>query len=519
MCIRDRIKNPLIAYGVLEFGVAASVAVAPFAFEALTPLYVRVAQSAPGSLVVLSLARWCLAMLVVIIPTTAMGATLPFLSRALGEGAATSKNESARRARRLGFLYAANTLGGAMGALLAAYAVLPALGLTRTLGVAAAISAAIGVVSIVLGRRGSLLADTPDSSLEELKTDDRSAPEADPASRELLLLTTLAFASGYLVFSAEVVFTHLLALIIGNSAYAFGLILAVFLTCLFVGASRAPALERRFGDAALPGSLVATGALLALSLPFWDRLTLVFNGLGQHVSSFEGREAVRGLVAFMMLCLPATLMGLTFPLLLTRVVRYAGVGRLVGRLTAVNTTGAVTGSLITGYLVLPALGSQRVLGASAVIFALLGVATALSRRSRLKGAALALTALTFGAVVLAPRWDLGRLTSGSNVYFVSDPPPDELLMMEEDVHGGVTTVARRKDVLTLYTNGKFQGNNGWEMHAQQGFAHYPSLFVSEYRRALVIGLGTGTTLGTIASYPWQGVDLSLIHISEPTRPY
>jgi spermidine synthase len=71
----------------------------------------------------------------------------------------------------------------------------------------------------------------------------------------------------------------------------------------------------------------------------------------------------------------------------------------------------------------------------------------------------------------------------------------------------VTTVTRSKDVLTLYTNGKFQGNTGWEMHAQRFFAHYPSLFISRFDHALVIGLGTGTTLGTLAAYPFKKIDL------------
>jgi spermidine synthase len=79
--------------------------------------------------------------------------------------------------------------------------------------------------------------------------------------------------------------------------------------------------------------------------------------------------------------------------------------------------------------------------------------------------------------------------------------------LKEDVHGGVTSVARVKDVLTLYTNGKFQGNNGWEMSAQRFFAHYPSLFVERFDRTLVIGLGTGTTLGTLAAYPWKKIDV------------
>jgi spermidine synthase len=62
----------------------------------------------------------------------------------------------------------------------------------------------------------------------------------------------------------------------------------------------------------------------------------------------------------------------------------------------------------------------------------------------------------------------------------------------------------------LYTNGKFQGNTGWEMNAQRFFAHYPSLFVKDYDDLLVIGLGTGTTLGTLAGYPWQKIDVAEI---------
>jgi spermidine synthase len=140
-------QRPLLAYGVLELIVAASVALTPLAFGALTPLYVSLAKAAPGSLAALSAMRWLLAMVVVIVPTAAMGATLPLLSRALGDGAAATRAEALRRERQLGTLYAANTFGGGVGALLAAYVVLPALGLSRTLLAAAAFSALVGITA------------------------------------------------------------------------------------------------------------------------------------------------------------------------------------------------------------------------------------------------------------------------------------------------------------------------------------------------------------------------------------
>jgi spermidine synthase len=487
------LQRPLIAYGVLELVVAASVASTPLAFAALTPLYVSLAGRAPDSLTTLSALRWSAAMALVIVPTTAMGATLPLLARALGT------TERLGKERRLGWLYAANTLGGAMGALLAAYLVLPALGLRKTLLATAALSACVGVAAVVLGRRER---EPPPAAA--MGTGQRSP--LGLGRSELGRLGALALLSGWLVFASEVVFVHLLALVIGSSAYAFGLILAVFLSCLFIGASRSLAFGRWLGDAALSWGLVGAGVALALTLPLWDELPLLFTLTGASVSSFAGREALRALAAFGVLCVPVTAMGLTFPLLLQRVARYENVGRLVGRLTAVNTIGAVIGSLVTGYVVLPWLGSQRALLFTALAFVVAGMLSA-GKTPLLKPKLLACVGLGAVAAAFAPRWDLARLTSGSNVYFDGGMPPDQILMMEEDVHGGVTTVTRSQGVTTLLTNGKFQGNDGWEMDAQRLFAHYPSLFVERWDRALVIGLGTGTTLGTLAAYPWQNLDV------------
>jgi spermidine synthase len=225
------------------------------------------------------------------------------------------------------------------------------------------------------------------------------------------------------------------------------------------------------------------------------------------VTSFEGREAVRALVSFLALCVPTTLMGLTFPLLLRRVAAAREPSRWVGKLTAINTVGAVVGALGTGYVVLPALGSERTLLAIAGVFAIAAVpaARAIERPRRLF--VYGLTGVVFVIGIATPRWDLGRLTNGANVYFDAPPPPDDISFVREDVHGGVTTVTRHNGVFTLFTNGKFQGNTGWEMAAQRLFAHYPSLFVPRFERTLVIGVGTGTTIGTLAAYPWKRIDV------------
>lgn len=501
-----RIRRSLMAYGVLELVVAFAVALTPLAFRFLTPLYAQAARHLPNSLATLSVLRWAVALGLVVVPTTAMGATLPLLARSLDAGASSRGVDAGEtRERRLGALYAFNTLGGALGALAAAYWILPALGVDGTIVASALTSALIGCSALLAGRAQS-------SESEYVEAAVHSAPRSfmAPTRAETRRLFGVAFASGCLVFAAEVVFTHLLALIIGNSAYAFGLILAAFLSCLSIGAARATRAQRRFGEAALPLGLAASGVALALTLPLWDKAPYFFNNTGKVLTSFAARESVRGIAAFLVLALPTTLMGVTFPLLLLRATRYAEVGRWVGRLTAVNTIGAVVGSLATGYLLLPWLGSQRALSAVALCFVVAALSVWAWARARSRQALLVAAAVTLAVLALGPRWDLGMLTSGTNVYFEGYHAPDAILMMREDVHGGVTTVTKSGDELTLYTNGKFQGSNGFELSAQRFFAHYPSLFVSNFDDALVIGLGTGTTLGTLAGYPWKHLDVAEI---------
>ena len=558
----SRARKPLVLYGVLEITVGVVCALSPFAFELVTRSYVALARSAPDSLALVTAARAGMTALLVIVPTVAMGATLPVLSRViagapLGGGGLGGRGERGERGerderdergasgRRLASLYAINTAGGAAGAMASAYAILPLLGIRGTMMSAALANIVIGAVALLVGRASPPIETDISALVTTMKSPTGEAPvaavaagssavaaitaapsPAEDAAERLFLV--LAFVSGYLVFAAEVVETHLLALLIGNSAYAFGLMLAVFLVCLSIGAARAPAFSKRNGPAALSRGLAVAGVALAITLPLWDQLPHVFTFAGKHVSSWAGRELCRALAALVILVLPTLWMGSTFPLLLERVAARADVASRVGRLTVANTVGTIFGSILTGYVILPALGSQNALKAVAIAFALASLAAAravdatrTTDRPPETRRALVAGAIAGALVVALPSWNMARLTSGANVYFTVGPPPEAIEFVREDVHGGVTTVARRGAVRTLYTNGKFQGDDGAEMMAQRRFAHFPSLFVPAYDRVLVIGLGTGTTLGTLSTYPWKRIDVAEISpsIVEASRHY
>jgi spermidine synthase len=487
-----RVSRPLLAYGVLEIAVGIACASSPWLFGAVARLYGSMAAGT-SSLAALELVRGGLAAAVVLLPTAAMGATLPLVTRVAGAGD--------HGARRVATLYAANTAGGAMGSLLGAYAILPALGLAGSLRAGALVSVAIGLTAVALSRREPPEAVESPATLDPLGP---STPEEPTTSLSLRGVTLAAAASGFLVFAGEVVFIHLLALVDGTSVYVFGLVLAVFLVALAAGAGASRVLARRAGAGALAASLALSGLVLAASLPVWDRLPDFFVAAGPLASAWWQREVVRGAVAALALGVPATCMGMTFPLVLAALAPRADRGAWAGRATAVNTLASMGGSLVAGFVLLPALGSQRACGVLALAYAAVAwVVPAPSKRWI--GAAAVGTALL---VVAAPRWDLARLSSGTNVYFERQPEQGQVIWIDEDVHGGVVTVTRSGDVTTLWTNGKYQGDTGWQMGPQRDFAAIPALFVPRFGRALVIGLGTGVTVQETARNPFERVDVA-----------
>ena len=341
------------------------------------------------------------------------GATLPLVARVAGASVTR--------------LYGANTAGGAVGALGAAYVVLPWLGLAASVRVGACASVGIGLAAIAAERRLG-------SGREEAR-DATARATTEETARPTGALVLGAAASGLLVFASEVVFVHLLALVDGTSVYVFGLVLAVFLVALSVGALASRPMHRRLGDGALPASLALSGLALAATIPAWELLPDLFLAVGPYVDAWAAREAVRGLVAALAIGLPAACMGTTFPLVLGALAGRDDRGAQTGRVTAVNTVASVVGSLAGGFALLPALGSQRSL--AAIGNGLRGVRARRRRDAPGRGAEAVGRGpqATVAALVVTPRWDLARLSSGANIYFAAQSEQGPVVWMNEDVHG------------------------------------------------------------------------------------
>lgn len=480
--LADRTPSPLRLYAWLEVGIAACAAALPFVVPLAIDGFASLARGRTLEDPLVRVGLFVMAFGITLAPTLLMGGTLPPVARALSSstGLASGDAEIAR-------LYTANILGAAIGAGLGSYLFLPALGLAETMWLGAAFNLAAAALGFWLSRR----VPAPPPVTESVK------------ARAPATLLLLAIWSGVATFVAEVTWFHLLGAVIGTSAYAFGLMLALFLVALTLGAAWVARQPDDKVDAALLGKVQAVIALaMVVTLPLWDKSSALFVVAGHFVSSFPGREAVRALVAAQLIVIPAAVLGTVYPLTLRLGARTGSIGQAIGGLAAANTVGAIVGALATGYLLLPAMGSRGTL--LVVVGGCVGLALVLAdKRARILAGVAAVVALAL------PPWSLSSLASGANVYFSETPYyHSKLEWARESVSSGITSVVRhpKSQKLTLLTNGKFQGNESGEVAAQQAYGLVPQLAVRGHGRALLIGVGTGCSLATLAASPMESID-------------
>src|SRR5215216_5051872 len=340
--LAQRIRKPLSTYGLMEISIAVYALLVPFLFRWIDHVYAVIWQQLQPKYFSFSLWRFLLSGLVLLVPTTLMGATLPVLAAALVRSSGRDSNSVTR-------LYACNLAGAILGTLAAGFVLLPALGVRTTIAVAAAINVVVGVIAIILQRRtqSALVLDQP-----RLEVDESSA--AIDSGR---FWAFAALASGFVTISTQVSWTRILTMIIGSSTYAFSIVVALFLIGLAGGAWWVARKDRsqRLRSAILIVE-VLTAISLLLSLFVLNRIPtlLIYLGLRFNTSSWPGLLSLQILSATLLILLPALLMGMVMPLVLVWAGReQAKAVARVGRSYAINTIGAIAGAFITGFILIP----------------------------------------------------------------------------------------------------------------------------------------------------------------------
>ena len=489
--IGPRTNRPILWYAYIEFAIAIYCALSPQIFDFVQAIYISFGQGLTPDARSLVFTRFGLGALCLIVPTVLMGITLPLLARFF-------EQRQAAFGVSVGALYAANTVGAALGALMAGYFILPALGVGRTTLVAVLANLFVAGLALDLHKRlgGTHVVETAKAAI--VAAADATAQRAGRAALIILLI------GGFITLALEVNYIHLLAVAAGNSTYAFSLMLFAFLIGLGGGAETARRLMRHFGGLQLLAWLeLALCVTILLSFRHINALAEYFSVFSHYPLTYEwtAREFIRGTVCCVAMIPSAFVIGAIFPVAIDCV----GNGfperriRMLGVASALNTLGNIAGVVVAGFIMLPLVGSERGLwwlAATAFAVALYAAAIAGSFRPRFaSAAALALALLIWQPTSL--NYDV--LTTGANVYF-AEQRWGHVVDHAESLDGGLTSVnenvfGSNQRVLTLLTNGKFQGNDsvGGEMVAQMGFAMAPMLHTDARDSALVIGYGTGNT--------------------------
>lgn len=498
--ITDRIRRPVLVYGVLELAIALCALGVPWAIRASTRLYVHVMGSSPlppeegGIESTLFFAACSFAILSV--PTALMGVTLPLLARH-----AIRREEQI--GSRIGVLYAVNTAGAVAGTLSAAFLLLPALGLRSTVYVGAAANGLVFAVAVLVARAAPILPAAGTSAAGRTAADGGTATASEDRSvaRSGTWILPLIAASGVTSFTYEVMWTRLLGHVLGGSVYAFATMLASFLVGIAVGSGVAARLAttrlraaRGFCVAQCGAAFLSLGAYAAL-----DWLPAMARSIGASAHGSLGANAVVA-AAFL---LPAALcFGATFPFAVRLLARdEADAAAASARVYAWNTTGSIAGALLAGLVLLPVAGFSGTLMLAVATNWALALITAQLVRPALR-VATGVAALGLGALIAlppSPPWRIVR--AGPTTYAPS---------LGDVVHFGV---GRSATVLLvdkganwrLTTNGLNEavidrpGARPGQAITTRWLAVLPVLARPSARSLALVGLGGGLTLQAVPS--------------------
>ncbi|HEU5319193.1 MAG TPA: fused MFS/spermidine synthase, partial [Methylomirabilota bacterium] len=404
--VADRFRHvhPLRLYAALEAILAGVAILVPVMLRLQAPLYRALSSALLESYAALSLLRLVLCAIVLLVPTFLMGATLPALSRVTERPGASGEAggpgaERATAGRWIGLLYASNTLGAVLGCAAAGLWLLPALGLMRTQWLAVVLNLAAAAGALLLAPRfriagtvaavgGTAVPGVTVPPPDRIGSAGAGAPvrvlpiRATPAER---LLVAAYAVSGFTAMLYEVAWSRLLVLVLGSSTYSYTIMLATFLLGLAAGAWIGVRLLKTARDALLAVGLCQILVALTtwLSLFLVEELPYAYLLAHDHLQpSARGLLVVQWALAAALMLPPTLGLGAMFPVTVGGLAPQGGrAPRVVGWAYAWNTLGAIGGSIVAGFWLVPGPGTRITLLAGIALNTLVAI-VAVARGAR-----------------------------------------------------------------------------------------------------------------------------------------
>jgi len=527
----DKVEKPLQLYAFLELGIALA-AVVFIVLMKIYPFLYDLFVTGESSRLYRTVVRIVFAFIALIIPTTLMGGTLPVLTRFVSRhpGVISTK---------LSLLYGFNTLGAVAGTAGAGFVLLSLYSLSTTLYTAILINVLIGIGALLLQKRAGQTQTV--SGNENRGLSDTGGNAADVlqhsavglrASLPLKLVLIGIGISGFCALGYEVLWTRILTLTIGTSVYGFTIMLVAFLTGIALGSKAYGVLvkTRPFMNTGLVGRIVWFGVVqliiggAALLVTFHIRdlpvhsVALKNYFLDLDFEVFAARQWANMALAFIYMFLPAFFMGVAFPIAGEVNIAQSGkLGQAVGEVLAFNTVGAIFGSVVSGFFLIYILGIERSLQMLTIVnigLGLLVIVSLMGKRLLNWGVALACIAsllfLSFNDRAFRI-WDMKFFAIFQNNQPESYDTPFEkrdaikntdVLYYHEGADSTISVIKVKGGNQAVLVNGKVVASADLgDRQCQYTLGHLPMLVHPDPRKVLVVGLGTGMTLGATAVHP------------------
>jgi spermidine synthase len=476
-----RVRRPVLFYGLLEAGIAASALAVPLLLSLLNGIYVGILGGQPEPVDASGLGQsffyLVTAFIVLAIPTSFMGATLPLLTKYVVK----SKEQIGPR---VGLLYATNTVGAVAGTVIAGFVLLPALGLNGTVWVGVGVNLVVFVVAAMLAK-----AVAREVALEREESESKTAApsEAVPLLRGRIWILPIMLLSGANSFIYEVLWTRLLGHILGGSITAFATMLASFLGGIAIGS----AVASRFAKtraAALNGFMIVQCGIAVASIAIYQYLPLVIP---------EDVGLKGNVMLAIAILLPATLfIGATFPLAVKIFARdEIDAAPASARVYSWNTVGAIAGATLAAFLLIPALKYEGAIHLAVVVNVALALAAAALIGTR-RIVPIGVTAVLALAAVFM--YQPAVPTEILRTSPVMDQSTGEIRYYEVG-RSATVLVLEEFGFLNLRTNGLPEASTNLKgappyQHNQRLLSALPVLARPDTEEMLIVGFGAGATL-------------------------
>jgi spermidine synthase len=352
----------------------------------------------------------------------------------------------------------------------------------------------------------------------------------------VLVLYTIA---GGLALGYEVIWTQAIVQFLSTRTYAFTVVLATYLLGLTAGSWLMSFwCDRIRRPWTVFGSLIAGAGITALaSFAVFDVWLLeIQHDLGQWVLHHTHSQMAMKLASFavaagVFVLVPTLLLGAAYPLAIRLVARTQHVGEDAGQLTALNTLGGIVGTGLTGFVLVPRLGLVHSMALLAGVATVMGAIAILQEAKR-------------PSAKSRSAWGWWRSSGWEGSPPATPSPkcwccstPAELLFYQESVGNTVAVIEQPTPQGTfhrLYMQGV---SNTGDVFPSLRYMRLQALLpliihAGQPKSALVVGLGSGITSGSLLAYPiwksesplsccprwWKRLNCSTATLTSPGTP-